>query len=115
MALFGEKYGDVVRVVDVRDESLELCGGTHVGATGQIALFRFTHQTGAAAGVRRIEAVTGPGAYALIRRLEGELEAAAGTLKTPAQHPVPRIRQLVDENRKITQPGGEPLRSGGRG
>ena len=112
MAFFTEKYGDRVRVVDVPGISLELCGGTHVPSTGQIALFRFTHETGAAAGVRRIEAVTGPGAYALIRRLEGELEAAAGTLKTQPEHLVRRIEQLVDENRKLTKRVEELLRSG---
>jgi alanyl-tRNA synthetase len=113
MAFFTEKYGELVRVVDVPGISLELCGGTHVPSTGQIALFRFTHETGAAAGVRRIEAVTGPGAYALIRRLAGELEAAAGTLKTQPEHLVRRIEQLVDENRKLTKRVEELLRSGG--
>jgi alanyl-tRNA synthetase len=112
MAFFIEKYGDRVRVVDVPGISLELCGGTHVPSTGQIALFRFTHETGAAAGVRRIEAVTGPGAYALIRRLEGALEAAAGTLKTQPEHLVRRIEQLVDDNRKLTKRLEELLRSG---
>jgi alanyl-tRNA synthetase len=112
MAFFTEKYGDLVRVVDVPGISLELCGGTHVPSTGQIALFRFTHETGAAAGVRRIEAVTGPGAYALIRRLAGELDAAAGTLKTQPEHLVRRIEQLVDENRKLTKRVEELLRSG---
>ncbi len=116
MAFFTEKYGDVVRVVDVPGVSLELCGGTHVPTTGQIALFRFTHETGAAAGVRRIEAVTGPGAYALIRKLEGELEQAAGALKTQPEHLVRRIEQLIDENRKLEKRVQELLKSGeGRG
>jgi alanyl-tRNA synthetase len=101
MAFFTEKYGDLVRVVDVPGVSVELCGGTHVPTTGQIALFRFTHETGAAAGVRRIEAVTGPGAYALIRKLEGELEEAASALKTQPEHLVRRIEQLLEENRKL--------------
>jgi len=113
MAFFTEKYGDIVRVVDVGEGvSLELCGGTHVPSTGQIALFRFTHETGAAAGVRRIEAVTGPAAYALIRKLEGELEDAAGALKTQPEHLVRRIEQLVDENKKLEKRIEELLRAG---
>src|SRR5438309_1352504 len=116
MAFFTEKYGDIVRVVDVPGVSVELCGGTHVPTTGQIALFRFTHETGAAAGVRRIEAVTGPGAYALIRKLEGELEQAAGTLRTQPEHLVRRIEQLLEENRKLEKPVEELLKTGeGRG
>ena len=112
MAFFTEKYGDVVRVVDVPGVSLELCGGTHVPSTGQIALFRFTHETGAAAGVRRIEAVTGPGAYALIRRLQGELENAAGALKTQPEHLVRRIEQLLEENKKLEKRMDELLKTG---
>jgi alanyl-tRNA synthetase len=115
MAFFTEKYGDIVRVVDVPGVSLELCGGTHVPTTGQIALFRFTHETGAAAGVRRIEAVTGPGAYALIRKLEGELEQAAGALRTQPEHLVRRIEQLVEENRKLEKRVGELLKQGAGG
>jgi alanyl-tRNA synthetase len=101
MAFFTEKYGDVVRVVDIPGVSLELCGGTHVSATGHIALFRFTHETGAAAGVRRIEAVTGPVAYELVRKLGRQLDEAAGVLKTQPDHLVRRIEQLLEENRKL--------------
>src|SRR5437879_4137362 len=115
MAFFTEKYGDIVRVVDVPGVSVELCGGTHVPTTGQIALFRFTHETGAAAGVRRIEAVTGPGAYALIRKLEGELEQAAGVLRTQPEHLVHRIEQLLDANRKLEKRVEELLKTGGGG
>src|SRR5881392_3534735 len=112
MAFFTEKYGDVVRVVDVPGVSLELCGGTHVPATGQIALFRFTHETGAAAGVRRIEAVTGLGAYALVRRLEQQLAEAAAVLKAQPEHLVKRIETLLEENRKLEKQVEELLRSG---
>src|SRR5207249_1076436 len=86
--------------------------GPHVPSTGQIALFRFTHETGAAAGVRRIEAVTGPGAYALIRKLEGELEQAAGALKTQPEHLVRRIEQLIEENKKLERRVEELLKTG---
>ena len=113
MAFFTEKYGDVVRVVDVPGVSLELCGGTHVPATGQIALFRFTHETGAAAGVRRIEAVTGPGAYALVRKLEEQLAEAAGVLKAQPEHLMKRVEALLEENRKLEKRIEELLRSGG--
>src|SRR5437870_11497675 len=113
MAFFTEKYGDIVRVVDVPGVSLELCGGTHVPTSGQIALFRFTHETGAAAGVRRIEAVTGPRAYGLIRKLEGELEDAAGVLKTQPEHLVHRIEQLLEENKKLEKRVEELLKTGG--
>ncbi|HUL48603.1 MAG TPA: alanine--tRNA ligase [Gemmatimonadales bacterium] len=112
MAFFTEKYGDIVRVVDVPGVSLELCGGTHVPSTGQIALFRFTHETGAAAGVRRIEAVTGPVAYELIRKLEEQLDQASATLKTQPDHLVKRIEQLVEENRKLEKRIEELLKTG---
>src|SRR5206468_2105584 len=113
MAFFTEKYGDIVRVVDVPGVSLELCGGTHVPATGQIALFRFTHETGAAAGVRRIEAVTGPLAYELVRKLERQLDQAASVLKTQPEHLARRIEQLLEENRKLEKRVEGLVRVGG--
>ena len=116
MALFGEKYGDVVRVVDVPGVSLELCGGTHVASTGQIALFRFTHETGAAAGVRRIEALTGPAAYRYALELQHRLSEAAGLLKTQPEHLARRIEAMLDENRKLEKQVAELLKGGaGRG
>jgi len=112
MALFGEKYGDVVRVVDIPGVSLELCGGTHVGSTGQIALFRFTHETGAAAGVRRIEALTGPAAYRYALELQSRLTEAAGLLKTQPEHLARRIEAMLEENRKMERRIEELLRGG---
>ncbi|HEY7192123.1 MAG TPA: alanine--tRNA ligase [Gemmatimonadales bacterium] len=112
MALFGEKYGDVVRVVDVPGVSLELCGGTHVGATGQIALFRFTHETGAAAGVRRIEALTGPAAYRYALDLHNRLSEAAGLLKTQPEHLARRIEAMLEENKKLERRVAELLKEG---
>src|SRR6059036_474088 len=112
MAFFTEKYGDIVRVVDVPGISLELCGGTHVPTTGQIALFRFTHETGAAAGVRRIEAVTGPVAYELVRKLEQQVDEAASVLKTQPEHLVRRIEQLLEENKKLEKRMQELLKQG---
>src|SRR5437667_964233 len=115
MAFFTEKYGDIVRVVDVPGVSVELCGGTHVPTTGQIALFRFTHETGAAAGGRRSEAVTGPAAYQLVRRLAEQLEQAAAVLKAQPEHLVRRIEALVDENRKLEKRVQELLKAGAGG
>jgi alanyl-tRNA synthetase len=112
MALFGEKYGDVVRVVDVRGVSLELCGGTHVAATGQIALFRFTHETGAAAGVRRIEALTGPAAYRYALDLQHRLDEASGLLKTQPEHLARRIESMLEENRRLEKRVAELLKGG---
>ena len=115
MAFFTEKYGDVVRVVDVPGVSLELCGGTHVGTTGEIALFRFTHETGSQAGVRRIEAITGPAAYRLARDLERRLDEASAVLKTRPEHLRHRVEVLLEENRKLEKRVADLLRAGGAG
>ncbi len=101
MALFGEKYGDTVRVVNVPELSLELCGGCHVRSTGQIGLFQITSETGVAAGIRRIEAVTGPRAYGRIREREDLLGGIAATLKsTPADLPR-RVETLLSEKASL--------------
>jgi alanyl-tRNA synthetase len=113
MALFGEKYGDVVRVVTIPGLSMELCGGTHARNTGQIALFKIVSETGAAAGVRRIEAVTGPRAYQLVREEEKRLQRVADLVKTPAENVVRRIEMLVEERRVLQRRIDELMRGGG--
>jgi alanyl-tRNA synthetase len=113
MALFGEKYGDVVRVVTVPDFSMELCGGTHVRNTGQIGLFKIVAETGVAAGVRRIEAVTGPGAYELLRSDGQTLHRIADSLKTTVAGVEHRVSALVDERRALERRLDEAMRGGG--
>jgi alanyl-tRNA synthetase len=99
MAFFGEKYGDTVRVLSM-GESVEFCGGTHVSRTGDIGFFKLTEEAGVAQGVRRIEAVTGQGATAYVRRLEGELSAAGDRLKAGLFEVAPRIERLQGELRE---------------
>jgi alanyl-tRNA synthetase len=99
MALFGEKYEDDVRVVDVPGFSLELCGGTHVQRTGDIGLFRVTSEAGIAAGVRRVEAQTGHGAVAWIRGREAMLQEAAAAIKTDPARLVDAIGKLRQDFR----------------
>ena len=100
MALFGEKYGDQVRTVSIPDFSLELCGGTHVGATGEIALFKVIHESSISAGVRRIEAVTGQGAMERFLESEEALNRLSADLKVGRDGVEETVQRLSDQLRK---------------
>jgi alanyl-tRNA synthetase len=95
MALFGEKYGDEVRVLDI-GTSRELCGGTHVARTGDIGLFKIVSEGGVAAGIRRVEAVTGENALAYVQSMDAKLGEIAGALKAPAAEVTSKITQILD-------------------
>ncbi len=110
MALFGEKYGDTVRVVMIGDFSRELCGGTHVGHTGEIASFKILSESGVAAGVRRIEAITGNNVTAYYQEMEERLNAVAGVLKTSPATLLDRAEHLMAEM-KVLQSENESLKS----
>jgi alanyl-tRNA synthetase len=124
IAFFGEKYGDTVRVLTM-GESKEFCGGTHVSRTGDIAFFTITEETGVAQGVRRIEAVTGAGAAAYVRKLEHELASAgellrAGTFEVSARigklqaEARERDKEIAALKRKLASGGGRDLISEAR-
>ena len=101
VALFGEKYGDVVRVLRIGSDSIELCGGTHVPRAGDIGLFKIVFETGIASGVRRIEAVTGEAAIRRFIDSEARLDTAAQKLKASRDDLLPRIEQLQATNRTL--------------
>jgi alanyl-tRNA synthetase len=100
MMLFGEKYGETVRVLSI-GSSKELCGGTHVARTGDIGLFKIVAESGVAAGIRRIEAVTGENALAYLQSLEATVQSAAGTLKASPSELQNRIGQVLDQVRSL--------------
>ena len=108
MALFGEKYGDVVRVVNMSDFSIELCGGTHVKNTSAITTFKIVSESGVAAGVRRIEALTGKGVFDYYKEIENKMSEAAHLLKaSPEQlldkltHTLAQVKELSSENESL--------------
>ncbi len=101
VALFGEKYGDKVRVVSIGNFSKELCGGTHVRATGEIGLLKITAETSIAAGVRRIEAVTGPEAINIFQSREMQLAELATLLKVPAENLGAKIEKLLSAQKEL--------------
>lgn len=100
MALFGEKYSDVVRVIGMGEFSTELCGGTHVSQIGQIGFFKIVTESGVAAGIRRVEAVTGKAAVEYVQQREAQLLEIAQSLKTNPQEVTQKIAQIIDNVRQ---------------
>jgi len=101
LAFFGDKYGDKVRVLKLGDFSTELCGGTHVGRSGDIGLFKIVSESGVAAGVRRIEAVTGQGAIDLVNANEAVLREVAGLVRANKDDVPARVAQLLERTRSL--------------
>jgi alanyl-tRNA synthetase len=101
LAFFGDKYGDEVRVLTMGDFSTELCGGTHVQRTGDIGFFKIVSESGVAAGIRRIEAVTGAGALAWVQQQETELAQAAAVLKAPVSEVPAKLAQVLENVRGL--------------
>ncbi len=113
MALFGEKYGDVVRTITIPDVSRELCGGCHVRTTGQIGLVRLVGETGVGAGVRRVEALTGPGAYDWLLDRVRLLDGVAEAMGSAPEHLTRRVEALVEERKKLEKRVEELIKGGG--
>lgn len=103
LALFGEKYGDIVRVISIGDYSRELCGGTHCRSTGEIGLFRIVSESSVAGGVRRIEAVTGRNTLGRLRRKEQQLQELCEVLGTQEDNLIGRVRRLLEQIRELQQ------------
>ncbi|EDY86439.1 alanyl-tRNA synthetase [gamma proteobacterium HTCC5015] len=101
MALFGEKYGDEVRVLNIGDHSIELCGGTHVDRTGDIGLFKLIGEGGVASGVRRVEAITGIAAQQWVRQTDDTVRQLAARLRTDRGSVADKVEQLADKNRQL--------------
>jgi alanyl-tRNA synthetase len=101
MSLFGEKYESAVRVLSIGDFSMELCGGTHVERAGDIGLFKITSESGVAAGVRRVEAVTGQAAYEWVVRTDQVLRDIAGLLRGSREDVDEKVRELIDRSRRL--------------
>jgi len=101
LAFFGDKYGDTVRVVKIGDFSSELCGGTHVHRSGEIGIFKLQAEGGVAAGVRRVEAVTGEGALDLIRAYEQRLKEIGALLRSGADDTVERVKKLLQQQKEL--------------
>jgi alanyl-tRNA synthetase len=115
VAIFDEKYGEKVRVVSFGDVSTELCGGTHAHATGDIGLLAIVSESGVAAGVRRIEALTGLGAFEWLRRRERTLRRVGELLRVPPEQAPERLEKLLEERRAAERQISELRRGGGRG
>src|SRR5439155_10164015 len=113
IALFGEKYGDEVRMIEVEAVSRELCGGTHVGVTSEIGSFKIVSEGSSAANVRRIEVITGPEAINLLRGRDQALTAVANRLRVPPESVVEAVDALIEEKRELEasrrEAGGEEL------
>jgi len=101
MALFGEKYGDVVRLVQVGEISAELCGGTHTTRSGDIGLFKILSETGVASGVRRIEAATGEGAWKALKKEEAELRAISDLVKAKPGEVAEKVQRMLKQQKDL--------------